>query len=565
MDVLTTYRTKLAEFAHQAPQLLNRHPETIEEARLIGEQIAALDHTRLFRLAVTGKLKRGKSTLINALIGRPLPTIGVVETTATLNFIGYGENDKLQRIRLRWKDQSLDDSYEPLVYLQQLQGEAGHDLAQRIASVFLSADAEFLRDVQLIDTPGEMGTQLQAIDVKADALIRTLPFVAEDNDLQRLGQFGDETRLFGSAAYNTIAVIQMWEGIWPPSPKPGQRDHDPFEHDPFEIACRRAKDQRDILGDAVSEVLPVSGLLELFSLCETDACLTTLLEFNDAVNQDELTTLLKSPARFLSEHCAPQTLALRRSLNEHLKTSTYQTAASWPLLKMAIWAMHKDRPTNPQALRASLHTLSNMHTLKTLLEKRFFGLSELIQIGGSLNKALAPCENALYRLRIRRETNQHLLNEAIQARHALTTMAADGNPAQQQVLSCLANMEAIAGKENAWIEETCQLVSALSTDLKNGFEAIQQEVGFLHALENMVATDSHWTEIRRIFGQFGIEDYQRLGCEADETPANLRQKAWSLHKHWRTSPVRLPREMKEALIHRLELIMKGLQALEGDA
>lgn len=555
MDVLTAYRTKLSAFAEQAPRLLNRHPETVEEARLIGQHIAALDDARLFRLAVTGKLKRGKSTLINALIGRPLPTIGVVETTATLNFIGYGEGEERQRIRLRWKDQSLRDSDEPLAYLQQLQGEQGRDLAQRIASVFLSADAEFLRNVQIIDTPGEMGTQIQAIDVKADALIRSLPFVAEDNDLQRLGQYGDDSRPFGFAAYNTIAVIQMWEGVWPP----GQRVPDPFEHDPFEIACRGAKDQREILGDAVSEVLPVSGLLELFSICETDACLTALLEFNDAVNRDELITLLKSPTRFLSEDCAPKTLESRRFLNEHLKNTTYQTAAAWPLLKMAIWAMHRDRPTSPQALRASLHALSNMDALKTLLEKRFFGLSELIQIGGSLNKALSPSEDALNRLRKRRETNLQILDEALHARQALAAMASDDADGKQLVLNCIAKMEETVAEDSNRIFDTCQQVSALRIDLKKGFEAIQQEVGFLHALEGKDATESHWTEIRRIFGQFGIEDYQRLGCEADASPAILWDKTWKLLDHWRTSPVRLSREMKEALIHRLTMILDGLK------
>ena len=48
-----------------------------------------------FHLAVLGQFKRGKSTLLNALMGEPILPVGVVPLTAAPTFIQYGQAPKI--------------------------------------------------------------------------------------------------------------------------------------------------------------------------------------------------------------------------------------------------------------------------------------------------------------------------------------------------------------------------------------------------------------------------------------------------------------------------------------
>ena len=61
----------------------------------------------LLRVAALGQFKRGKSTLLNALLGAPLLPMGVTPVTAIPTFIKAGDST---RIRI-----AFDDDKEPIV------------------------------------------------------------------------------------------------------------------------------------------------------------------------------------------------------------------------------------------------------------------------------------------------------------------------------------------------------------------------------------------------------------------------------------------------------------------
>jgi predicted GTPase len=50
-------------------------------------------HEGRLRVLVTGEAKRGKSTLINALLGRPVLPVGVTPLTALATTVRYGEDE----------------------------------------------------------------------------------------------------------------------------------------------------------------------------------------------------------------------------------------------------------------------------------------------------------------------------------------------------------------------------------------------------------------------------------------------------------------------------------------
>lgn len=118
------------------------------------EQLAAL-RDRLaaarLRVLVAGEAKRGKSTLINALLGRPVLPSGVTPLTAVATTVRYGQDPHAQA--------RFGDGHEekhPLSALGDLVTERGNPRNRRgIAAVTAFVDAPVLAGgVELVDTPG---------------------------------------------------------------------------------------------------------------------------------------------------------------------------------------------------------------------------------------------------------------------------------------------------------------------------------------------------------------------------------------------------------------------------
>ncbi|MGE5357980.1 MAG: dynamin family protein [Bacteroidales bacterium] len=102
-------------------QLALAHAGGSEEAEAtLSRSIRQLDE--LFLLVVVGEFNSGKSAFINALVGSPVAAEGVTPTTAEVEVLRYGASD--QRLPL-----------EPHLFAH-------------------SAPVEFLKEIQIVDTPG---------------------------------------------------------------------------------------------------------------------------------------------------------------------------------------------------------------------------------------------------------------------------------------------------------------------------------------------------------------------------------------------------------------------------
>jgi len=118
------------------------------------ERIAALrdrlDEARL-RVLVAGEAKRGKSTLINALLGRAVLPAGVTPLTAVATTVRYGDDPHAE---VRFADGH--EEKQPLSALPDLVTERGNPGNRRhIAAVTAYLDTPLLADgVELVDTPG---------------------------------------------------------------------------------------------------------------------------------------------------------------------------------------------------------------------------------------------------------------------------------------------------------------------------------------------------------------------------------------------------------------------------
>jgi GTP-binding protein EngB required for normal cell division len=118
------------------------------------ERIAALrerlDAARL-RVLVAGEAKRGKSTLVNALLGRSVLPMGVTPLTAVATTVRYGDDP---HVEVRYSDGH--EEKQPMSALPDLVTERGNPGNRRhIAAVTVHLDAPLLADgVELVDTPG---------------------------------------------------------------------------------------------------------------------------------------------------------------------------------------------------------------------------------------------------------------------------------------------------------------------------------------------------------------------------------------------------------------------------
>ena len=106
-------------------------------------------------LAVAGRVKAGKSTLINALLGDDLALVGTNETTATINYFRFGmPEDPARPICCVWTNDRV--TWESRDFVNSLQGTSDEALrrAESIARLEFNLPNPDLREVTLVDTPG---------------------------------------------------------------------------------------------------------------------------------------------------------------------------------------------------------------------------------------------------------------------------------------------------------------------------------------------------------------------------------------------------------------------------
>jgi GTP-binding protein EngB required for normal cell division len=160
-----------------------------EDRAALAELHDRLRHHRL-RVLVAGEAKRGKSTLVNALLGRSVLPSGVTPLTALATAVRYGRDEGVTAVL----GDGRAERY-PLSALDDLVTERGNPGNRRkLASVTVMVDAPLLaRGVELVDTPGtgsvyahntaEAELALETMDAAVFVLTADPPVSASERDL----------------------------------------------------------------------------------------------------------------------------------------------------------------------------------------------------------------------------------------------------------------------------------------------------------------------------------------------------------------------------------------------
>ena len=145
---------------------------------------------RMLRVLVAGEAKRGKSTLVNALLGRVVLQAGVTPLTALATSVRYGADEAVTAVFGDGRTEAF-----PLSALDDLVTERGNPGNRRgLASVTVAVDAPALtRGVELVDTPGtgsvyahntaEAEMALDTMDAAVFVLTADPPVSASERDL----------------------------------------------------------------------------------------------------------------------------------------------------------------------------------------------------------------------------------------------------------------------------------------------------------------------------------------------------------------------------------------------
>ena len=228
-EPLAAFRTRRDQVVAQL-RALCEHAERIGaktlSARLGNELVRKLEQER-FHLVVVGEFNHGKTTLVNALLGRRLLPVGVTPTTAVIHEVRYGA-EPAARV-------AYDDGERAPLPLEELARFALHHEpdadaaaadgapARQIHHLELDYPAALLREqIVLVDTPGVNDLCLQRADItfkyipQSDAVLFVLDAGQPLKESERLFL---QDKLIGQSRDKVVFVVSKAD-IW----SDGERD-----------------------------------------------------------------------------------------------------------------------------------------------------------------------------------------------------------------------------------------------------------------------------------------------------------------------------------------------------
>ncbi len=224
------------------------------------------------QLAIAGRIKSGKSTVVNALIGRRVAPTDIRECTRIVTRFQYGTVDRVEVVRTNGNRVTLPYDADGLVPTNL--GVDPSDVA--LIDAYLTSNT--LRDVTVIDTPGlgsldaasaartkellgAVAAEAEPSDdgldagsrvaiAQAEAVLFVLTQAARADDVDTLSIFRAYTTPKASSPVNAIAVLNKADQVVGPD-----------GGDPIQAAGELAAAQARTLHHRVSDVLPLVGLI----------------------------------------------------------------------------------------------------------------------------------------------------------------------------------------------------------------------------------------------------------------------------------------------------------------
>jgi small GTP-binding protein len=169
---------KLSELVQSAAALIHDQKNQTLEDR-VRDLLVRLAEDR-FNLTMVGRFSRGKSSLLNAILGTDRLPTGIVPLTSVITAVSYGSSEK---VTVKYRERRLDSeiTLEELPRYITEQGNPGNSLGVAIANIEVPAEI-LRRGFHFVDTPGlgsaitENTLTTQAFLPEVDALLLVTSF-----------------------------------------------------------------------------------------------------------------------------------------------------------------------------------------------------------------------------------------------------------------------------------------------------------------------------------------------------------------------------------------------------
>ncbi|SES29140.1 dynamin family protein [Actinokineospora terrae] len=354
------------------------------------------------QVAVAGRIKSGKSTLVNALIGRRIAPTDVGECTRLVTRFQYGTVDRVELVFFDGTKQVLPFEVGGMIPADL---EVDFDKVSHLEAYLTNA---VLRDLTVIDTPGLGSLDLASVKrtelllgaakhrkedgeeveddgddelddtsrnavAGAEAVLYVVTQGVRADDQQALAAFTAATASREAGPVNAIAVLNKADTITPESVTGS-------DGDVWKAATLLAEKQAATLKPRVADVIPVIGLIAEsaesggFTSADADA-LRLLARLDDAVWE----TMLISADIFTSWECDVPT-GTRVRLLEKLDLFG---------IRHAVDALRADPDLTAGALRRSLLDASGLAGVRSRLDAVFRARADGIKAAAALASVTA--------------------------------------------------------------------------------------------------------------------------------------------------------------------------------
>ncbi len=482
-------------------------------------------------LAIAGRVKAGKSSFLNALIGSDLAKVGELETTATINRFSYGEPDDPEHpVTVVW-DNGMQ-THETQDFMDSLQGHDAETLkkAEGINYLEFRLKHELLREITLVDTPGtdavvgEGGDehekvtqaffnlrkkhreQTAACASEADAVIYLVGAVATNNARKFLDDFRDASS--DSSALNAVGVLS--------------------KVDIDTALMERRHEQADYVANSLREqlitVIPVSAGLYM-AVRDHRSDLPMWQEKLKTIPPKAFAYFMQQESMYLTErddviralyqgcNATPLSLKERQQLRSGLVWSLFRTIAT-TLYESA----------TPEEAIQKLNDIANMDEVRNTVREQFFNRSKIIRCFRILSELHVLIDhirrNAFYEMR--QQCRQHEKWMQFVSTSANRTDSAT----VQSLLKFLKEQSKTEADINALEEQLRRELIIPMEDLQlnlENYDADYRSLKLLQSSRNQWS-EEEYQELCQLFGLYG-ERCMPAGMSAYARQMYWRQKA----------------------------------------
>lgn len=191
-------------------EYVQKHTKLCSAMRELYEDI----ESDFYTIVVVGEFKRGKSTLVNALLGTKLLPMDVLPETATINAISYQEEPQLTVLLRDGTAKQGEVSYD---FLKQYSARQENAETDSVRYIKIGYPCELLNNrIVLVDTPGVSDLSAQRAEItyqflpKANAVL----FVLDANSpLKKTEKEFIDDRLLPLGIHNILFLLNKYDTV----------------------------------------------------------------------------------------------------------------------------------------------------------------------------------------------------------------------------------------------------------------------------------------------------------------------------------------------------------------